>query len=322
MEESILKFAAQFAYQPKIENEHNLIKKEKFILLGMGGSHLAADLLKAYDSSFPILIHWDYGLPPLSDQEKDDYLIIISSHSGNTAEVIDGLKEAMMRRQSIAIISAGGELINLAQKHSLPYIHIPDPTISPRMAIGLQFKALLALTNQKDTSEQTTKLQTLKPLDFKKQGEKLAQRLNHKIPLIYSSRPNSALAYNWKIKFNETGKIPAFYNIFPELNHNEIAAFDSFEATKKLTDLFYFLFIYDDEDSLEIRQRMDILLELYRDKKYPVEIIKLNGNHRLERLFNCLLLADWTAYTIARQYNLEPEAVPLIENFKEKLTNL
>lgn len=319
MEESILKFQSQFAYLPKIENEHNLILKEKYIVLGMGGSHLAADLLRAFDPAFPILIHWDYGLPVLSDKERENSLIIASSHSGNTAEIIDGLKEAMMRRQAIAVIAAGGELIKLAQKHSLPYIQTPDPTISSRMSIGLQFRALLQLTNQKNILKQTTKLQSLKPLDFKDPGIILAQKLNSKIPLIYSSRHNSALAYNWKIKFNETGKIPAFYNILPELNHNEMAAFDSFATTQDLTKLFHFLFIIDDEDHPKIKQRMNILIDLYREKNQPLEIIRLNGDSRLERLFNCLLLADWTTYATAKQYNLDPEKVPLIESFKEKL---
>ena len=91
MEQSIRDFPKQFEYNPVIENEANLKRQDKFVVVGMGGSHLAADLLKAANPLLDIIIQKDYGLPDISDEELKNRLIIASSYSGNTEETIDAL---------------------------------------------------------------------------------------------------------------------------------------------------------------------------------------------------------------------------------------
>ncbi|MBI2506768.1 MAG: bifunctional phosphoglucose/phosphomannose isomerase, partial [Candidatus Colwellbacteria bacterium] len=139
------------------------------------------------------------------------------------------------------------------------------------------------------------------------------------IPIIYSSRRNIALAYNWKIKFNETGKAPAFYNTFPELNHNEMTGFDVQETTRELSDKMFFIFLKDEDDHPKITKRMEVLERLYRDRKLSVAVVSLEGNSKMEKIFNSLTLADWTAYYTAKRYNVEPEQVPMVEEFKKLL---
>ena len=46
IKEAIENFAEQFAYQPVIENKEKWQKFEKFLLVGMGGSHLQGDILR------------------------------------------------------------------------------------------------------------------------------------------------------------------------------------------------------------------------------------------------------------------------------------
>ena len=38
---------------------------------------------------------------------------------------------------------------------------------------------------------------------------------------------------------------------------------------------------------------------------------------RHKKIFSSLLLADWTAYYTALAYGLEPEQVPMVEEFKK-----
>src|SRR3989344_6280568 len=124
IEESLTNFLRQFNYEPEIINADKFKLKPKIIVAGMGGSHLAASLLKAYDPYLPILIHWDTGLPHIPDDELEDYCLIASSYSGNTTETISALAEAINKGLSVAILSAGGELITMAEKNSLPYVKI------------------------------------------------------------------------------------------------------------------------------------------------------------------------------------------------------
>ena len=148
-------------------------------------------------------------------------------------------------------------------------------------------------------------------------AEKLAETLKGKVPVIYSSATNKSIAYNWKIKFNETGKIPAFYNVVPELNHNEMTGFDAKESSAKLSENFHFIFLKDDSDHPQNLKRMEVMEKLYADRGFPVSVLELRGSSKIEKIFSSLVLADWAAYHTAEIYGLESEQVPMVEEFKK-----
>ncbi|MEK7599022.1 MAG: bifunctional phosphoglucose/phosphomannose isomerase [Patescibacteria group bacterium] len=317
-EKAIIEFYKQFEYEPVIENAENLQSKEKWIICGMGGSHLAADLLKIFQPRLEIIIHFDYGLPEMSAEDLNQYLIIASSYSGNTEETLDSFGEALKKKLSLAAISVGGKLLESAKKNSIPFVQLPDTGIQPRFALGFSLRAILKLMGDKKNLAETQKLARLLDNQFcQKAGQELAQKIKGCVPVIYASRKNKAIAYNWKIKFNETAKIPAFYNIFPELNHNEMTGFDAKETTKSLSDKFYFIFLLDSGDHPRILKRMDLTSELLKKRGYKVEILELAGQNSWHKIFSNLLIADWTTYYTALNYGTEPEFVPMVEEFKK-----
>ncbi|TSC74844.1 MAG: glucose/mannose-6-phosphate isomerase [Parcubacteria group bacterium Gr01-1014_44] len=325
IEENIKNFNKQFSYEPVLENAGSLEKKPKTILLGMGGSHLAADLLNAYDPGLGLVVHSNYGLPsPAGGWPKDslrDYFVIASSHSGNTEEVLDGLQEALERGLPVAVISTGGRLLEIAKEKNLPFIQLPAAGLVPRMSTGFHLRALAKLLGHQTAFDESGRLASqLNPAEFEKSGRELAEKIKDRIPLIYASQANYALAFNWKTVFNETGKVPAFYNLFPELNHHEINSFDSNDSIRHLSEKFTFLILADSQDHPRIQKRMEVLVKLYRERNFPVEIIQLSGEGRFYRIFSCLMLADWTGYYTARQYGLDPEAIPLVEKFKKLMS--
>ena len=318
MYEAIKNFNKQFECEPKIENQERLKKREKFIVVGMGGSHLAADLLKIWNPYLEMIVHKNYGLPDIQGKYLKDTLVILSSYSGNTEETIDAFEKAREKNLSMAAISIGGKLLELAKKHSIPYVQMPDIGIQPRSALGFSLMAILKIIGEdKDITEASKLAHLLKPVEYEKAGQLLAKKMKGFVPIIYSSDRNMAIAYNWKIKFNETGKIPAFYNVFPELNHNEITGFDIQKSTKNLSRNFYFILIKDSNDHPRIIRRMEVLEKLYRDRGLAIEIIEFEGQNQLYRIFSSLVLADWTAYYTAKQYGVESEQVPMIEEFKK-----
>lgn len=318
MDEAIKNFPKQFAYEPKIKNSAEFSRFTKFVVVGMGGSHLAADLLKVWDPYLDMIIYQDYGLPTLSAEELKQCLIVLSSYSGNTEEVLDAFERAREKKLAIVAVAVGGKLLELAKKYNLPYIQMPDTGIQPRSALGFSFKAFLKIIGNEEALQATKKLTiSLKPDDVKKAGEALAKRLKGFVPVIYSSRQNLAIAYNWKIKLNETGKIPAFYNIFSELNHNEMTGFDAQESTKELAQKFYFLLLKDANDNLPTKKRMTILEKLYQDRGLNIESIEMTGKNIFHKIFSSLLLADWAAYYTAKEYGVEAEQVPMVEEFKK-----
>jgi glucose/mannose-6-phosphate isomerase len=316
--DDIKAYGKQFDYEPNIENAAKLKKFGKFVAVGMGGSHLAADILKAWHPEIDIVVWSNYGMPPLAEKDLKERLIILSSYSGGTEEVLDAFAVAKAKKLSMVAIATHGKLISLADKAKIPYVRIPDMHIQPRMATGLSLKALLAVMGEKNLLAEAKLLATqLHPLREELRGKDLARRIFGNMPIIYASTRNAALAYNWKIKFNETSKIPAFCNVVPELNHNEMTGFDVKTKTLALSRNFHFIFLKDAGDGRNIIKRMNVLEKLYRDRGFKTEIILLQGKTELNKIFNALNLADWTAYYSAKMYGVEPEQVPMVEEFKK-----
>jgi glucose/mannose-6-phosphate isomerase len=318
MYEIIKNFNKQFEYEPQIEGNLSLEGVKNFIAVGMGGSHLAADILNSYDPSFNILIHKNYGLPNLPEEILKESLIILNSYSGDTEEVIDSFYLALEKKLRMVSIAYNGKLLELSEKHNIPFVKLPEPKVQPRLALGFHTKALLKILNkEKELKEISELVHFLKPEEFEGQGKELAQKVKDKIPIIYSSEKNQAIAYIWKIKFNETSKIPAFYNVFPELNHNEMTGFDVKETTQHLSQNFIFLILFDKEDHSKIQKRMTILKKLYEERNLKVEVLQLEGQNRFHKIFSSLVLADWTSFYLAKEYGVEPEEVPMVEEFKK-----
>lgn len=302
MQDAIKNFNEQFGYEPEIENSDKFERFGKFIIAGMGGSNLVADLLKIRDPYIDIIVHRNYGLPALLHDEFRERLLIANSYSGNTEETIDSLEQAVKEGYPSAVIASGGKLIERAKKLTLPFIQIPATGIQPRSALGYNLKAVLKMMGREDWMNEAAKLKdVLNPSEYESAGRELAQKLKGRVPLIYSSERNFGIAYNWKIKFNETGKIPAYYNVFPELNHNEMTGFDyagfssllggevkrggdASDITPPLPSpsrignfgaVFHFIFLKDPEDHPKIQKRMEITEKLYRERGLPVETLDL-----------------------------------------------
>lgn len=318
MEQAIETFNEQFRFEPEIGNRTSYKRTNKYLVTGMGGSHLAADLIQAWDPKVDLVIHQDYRLPELADLRHR--MVICSSYSGNTEEVIDGFNDALRRNLNVATLSIGGKLLELAERHKRPYVRMPDTGIQPRSALGFSTKGLLKLMSLEDELKRVSRLSELNPGASRAQGRRLATQLAGYVPIIYSSTRNRAIAYDWKIKLNETGKIPAFYNVLPELNHNEMTGFDTTAATKGLSKRFHVLLLQDSEDHPKIIKRMSVLAKLYLDRGLRVEPLKIEGKDRWHKIFSSLILADWVSFYTARHYGVEAEQVPMVEEFKRLIS--
>jgi len=320
MEKAIRDFPKQFEFKPVVERADQLQKKPAAIVSGMGGSHLAADLLKSVYSDTRLIVHSDYSLPSMREEDLQKCLFIANSYSGNTEEVISGLEEAKKRGILSAAVSVGGRLMELAAAYELPYIQIPDTGIQPRMALGFGMIALMKFLSMETEIQELHKLaDILSPDDLEEEGKRLSVLLYGKVPVIYASMRNQHIAANWKIKCNETGKIPAFYNMFPELNHNEMTGFDATDRTRELSRRFHFIFLRDTEDDPRVQKRMDICKKLYEDRGLPVVVLEMQGASRAERAYTSLLIADWFAFHAGMSYGAETEQVPMVEEFKKRM---
>ncbi len=321
MRKVILDFPKQFsdgldaAKDVKIIGDFN-----QLIFCGMGGSALPGEILKAlrnfYEWPLAIKIHKSYGLPVRISSRA---LVLAISYSGNTEETISSYEEAKKRNLTIIGVATGGKLAKLCKKDRTPLVKIPGTDIQPRSALGYQVAAVIKALSNSSIIENLDKdilemAKNLNPKKSEEQGKKLAKKINGKIPIIYASDKFKALAQIWKINFNENSKSPAFWNYFPELNHNEMVGFE------KNQNPFHIIILRDKKlDHPRILKRMEITAELLKDKKIDVDFVDILEASLLTKIFSVILLGAWTSYYLALEYGIDPTPVKIVEEFKKKL---
>ncbi len=315
-------------YPQQLEKGLNFSKKvilankknySNLIICGMGGSALPGDLLISYlencnlaSFNLPILISRSYSLPSLATKNS---LVFICSYSGNTEETIACFEKALQIKATIIAFSSGGKIQEIARKNNLPWINtkIDFPSFQPRYAATYVFSAMLGVLTNLDLSAKIKKLPKIKSSLLEPEGKRLAQKIAGKTPIIYSSNKFKVVAKNWKIKINENAKTPAFWNYFPELNHNEMVGFTLPQGK------FFVINLLDNKDHPQIIKRIQITSTLYQKKGIETEIIKLKGASFLEKMLWGIVLGDWTSFYLASQYDQDPIPVKMVEDLKKRL---
>ncbi len=316
MQDVIKNFPAQFSFAPEIKNSSALPATARpLVVCGMGGSHLSADIYMLLRPQSVRAIFSDYGLPEIN---LADSLVICSSYSGNTEEVLESYDKARTAGVAVAIMAAGGRLIEKASADGVPYIQFPDRGIQPRAALGYGVMALAAFAQDRELQLACGSL-VFDMSSLERQGRELASALIGHTPLVYASARNGAIAQNWKIKVNENSKQPAFWNVVPELNHNEMTGFDLSERTKKLSTAFSVVLLTDDDDHSRIKKRFAATGRLYEQKGIAVHEFALTGSSRAQKIFNTLLVGDWFSVALGEHNGAEIEGVPMVEAFKTAL---
>ncbi len=320
MREEIYNFPQQFNFSPHIENEKEWGEFKTYFLTGMGGSHLQGGVLKTILPDFPLFLHKDYGIP---SYYKEGAGLIMASYSGNTEEVLDAVSMAISKGVSPAVVSKGGKLLEIAKENNLPFITLPDNNIQPRFGMGYSFKALIKILGVEDKLKEDVDMlpeSLMKRQDeLEKRGEEVALSLKGKTPIIYTSRRNEIIAYVCKVNFNETTKVPAFYNIVPELNHNEMNAYNPTPSTEDIIKNNVFIIFKDEDDHPRNRKRMEVLKEVLENRDLQVIEVDIKGKSRTEKVFSAIIQTGWISYYLAKVYNTDPEGVPMVEEFKKKI---
>jgi glucose/mannose-6-phosphate isomerase len=320
----IIDFPQQFAEGLKLAE--NIKIKGAFssvIVSGMGGSALPTEVVKLYldetnscKKYFSLLANRTYSIPVNSYK---NCLHIVSSFSGNTEETLSALNEIIKRKLPAIGIAHEGKLINLCKKNNIPCIELPF-VLQPRYATGLFFSAMLKILansgfiklNEKDILEKTKQLKKV-AAKLESKGRFIAEKIVGKTPVIYSSDKLRAISMIWKIKINENAKTPAFYNVYPELSHNEMVGFTLPQGK------FHILTLMDKNDHPQIIKRMKITAKLYERKGINTTLIEISNANTFSLIFQSLILGDWISYYLALAYKQDPTPVKMVEDLKKML---
>jgi glucose/mannose-6-phosphate isomerase len=299
------------------------------IVLGMGGSAIGGDLVRSYlfsSLSVPFVVNRSYTLPSWAN---DKTLIIASSNSGNTEETLSAFEQAVVKKLPILCITTGGTLAKRAKELGLPVIIVPGG-MQPRAALGYSFvPILLALEKLGVTSDESQNLERaaslldtlserygITHLDDNNPAFKLAGEIVHRVPVIYASSNEEAVALRWHGQMNENAKHLAFSNVVSEMNHNEL---ESWSHPIDLVQRFSIVLLRMGEEHARIAKRFEVMKDMFHSKQVDVFELMAEGESRMERMFSLIALGDWTSYYMALFSGIDPTAIDAIEQFKQKM---
>jgi glucose/mannose-6-phosphate isomerase len=303
---------------------------KNIVVLGMGGSAIGGDLLSDYladEFAIYIVVIRGYDIPKFVNE---DSLVFAVSYSGNTEETISTLKKCLDAKARVIALTSGGKFAALARENNFPVIKVPA-RIQPRAAISYLFfpilKALerLGLIKERDGEIEETYniLQELsreygaKSPSENNLAKKVALRLYQHLPLVYGSEGLlEAVAMRWKTQINENSKWPCFWNVFPELDHNEIVGYEIENNINRQVKIIY---LQDKEGLLRVEQRRKITRKIIEDKVAEFIVCPTKGKGKMARMFSLIYLGDLVSYYLAILNQADPSPVACIEDLKKEL---
>lgn len=324
MDDLIQGFTAQLTRAIEI-GEGAKIGKNKFpirnvLISGLGGSGIGGTILSNVlrdDVAMPIIVNKEYQIPAFVNENS---LVIISSYSGNTEETLSALMQAFKKDAQIVCITSGGLVQEYAETNDIDYVLI-DGGAPPRSAFGQSFVQLLYIMYHLGLVEDGFKqylqdaivLLDTEEEAIKTQAKEIAQKLNGKIPVIYSDAKFEGVSIRFRQQINENSKMLCWHHVVPEMNHNELVGWR--EKNEKIAVVF----IRNNHDFERNQERMEFTKEVV--SQYASEIVEIysKGEYDLVRCMYLIHITDWVSYYLAEIKGVDAVEVDVISKLKNKL---
>ncbi len=302
---------------------------ENIILAGMGGSAIGGEIFKDYTrqaAKVPLEISRDYTLPAYAGKHS---LVVCASYSGDTEETLSAFLDAYRRKCKIFCISSGGALIKYAAALSVPYLQVRGG-MQPRAAMPHMLMPLLKCAQKlrlspqiaDDFSEALTLLSEVSVQNgpvmsvTQNPAKSLAKNLNGVCPVVYGFGIFRGVALRCKQQFNENAKVPAKWETFSELNHNETMGW---ESARELADGFGVVFLRDKNEPMEINTRIETTKALMQPHVAKIFEVWAQGKSPLAKILSTILLVDFASVYLAYLRGVDPTPVDTVSTMKANI---
>jgi glucose/mannose-6-phosphate isomerase len=317
------------AYKNAEKIEVNFSKPENIIIAGMGGSAIGGDLFKDWAKDkikVPIEVNRDYKLPQYAGKKT---LVLVTSYSGDTEESLSAFLDALNRGCMVYCVSSGGALLKYAEKLGVPNFMV-EKGMPPRSALPFMLMPLLVLAEKLGLVSGLEAEAAEAFLVLKKCADEcspdvaakdnfaktLALAVNGSIPTIYGFEIYRAIAQRYKQQFNENCKIAAKWEVFPELDHNEIVGW---EKSKDTADKFSVIFIKDKAASKAILSRIEITKQIMQGCGAKMFEVQSTGVSPLAKMLSVICVGDFVSVYLAVLRGVDPTPVETINRLKAAL---
>ena len=147
-------------------------------------------------------------------------------------------------------------------------------------------------------------------------AKQLAGRLHGRLPVVYGAGILAEAAHRWKTQINENGKAWAFYEVFPELNHNATVGY---QFPPEVGSRVRVILLRSPSFNERVKLRYDVTCELLDRAKIAYEFVDSEGSSLLSQMMSLVLFGDYVSYYLAMLYRIDPSPVEAIAYLKEQL---
>lgn len=323
-ESSIIKFSANYG------NIYNIA------VSGMGGSRFTPKTIKELFRDRikePYEVVEDYSLPAYVDK---DTLVILSSYSGTTEEVLACAQDAKRLGAKLTGVmkDGSGVITSFIKDNAIPaYLFNPqhNPCGQPRIGGGYLLmghlgllKALKLLIVSDDEVEEAINYARLIGKTYLPEiptennpAKQLAIILKDTHPFIVTSEFLRGFGNGFANQINETAKMISDPRHISELNHHMM---EGLKRPDTLKTNGIFLFIYSQFYSPQVIKRYEITRDVVEKQGLKTKTIGLTGKSKLAQVLEAYTLSGFTTFYLAMLYDTDPVAIPWVDYFKAQLS--
>jgi glucose/mannose-6-phosphate isomerase len=304
---------------------------EHVVVLGMGGSGIAGDVVAAAANAtlpVPVAVLKQLRVPRFVGPRTLAFAVSYSGDTDETLEMAGGALEAGAR---VVAVSRGGELENLARDRGAVHVPCPDGYL-PRAAVGALLAPLLVALErigllpeaevwiegagrQLAVRREKCRPEVDAPAN---PAREVARRIGTTIPIFYGGGALGAVAaQRWKCDVNENAKAPAFWNAYPELDHNEICGWGQHgDVTRQVFTLVELRHGFEHE---QLDARFTLTRALIEETLAQVLEVRAQGDGRLAQLLDLMYVGDWASCYLALDHDVDPGPIDTIFQLKDAL---
>ena len=296
---------------------------DDIILCGVGGSAVSGDFAMdccARESVKRIRL---MKYPDLPRWVGPRTLAIVSSYSGNTAETMEMYRQARERGCSIAVLTSGGSLKDLAEADGYRVFELPRG-MQPRHAIGYMIGYTLRIIEAAGGPPLCGRIEGI--VDALREyrdrvvtageADRLASRIMGRVPVICADGSMQSVAFRWKTQINENSKFVAFCEQSPGwLLGNPRIWSDGDPLTLVVLSA-------DGDQACHGAAAMNAFARNAGDSGADVELIDLGGASTLENMFRAIILGDYISMRMAEIRGMDPAEVRPVMQMKAKLARI
>ena len=303
------------------QNEASFDGIDHIVFAGMGGSGAIGDIIASILSKTNIhaSVIKGYLLPKTVDSNT---LVISTSVSGNTQEILSTLKLANDTKCKMIAFSSGGKIKEYSIKNDIEFREIPQ-IHSPRASFVSFLFSMLKVLKPVIPLRTNDVYESIKELEIQSKVIS-SQNLNQDnpalsmaewitgIPLIYYPWGLQSAAIRFKNSLQENVKMHAITEDVIEACHNGIVAWERPSNVQPIL-------LEGEDDYFKTKERWNMVKEYFNENGIDFRQVHSVNGSILSKMVNLIYFLDYASIYKAVISKIDPSPVRSIDFIKDRL---